>query len=367
MATIGTATAPSQNTVNYDALLSTTLAAYRKTLTDNIFKASAFLAALKTYGGVDYQNGGERIAIPLMYEANSTVKSYSGADILDTTIQDGITTAFYPWSQIGGTIAITRKEERQNSGESALLNLLQKKTQQAEMSMKQALNKQLVQGTVSSATFVPGNDAKDLFPLGYFQRKLRATDPTTGGNVGNIAAATYAWWKGNTADLGTGTIGTNSFVLSVTTFKGFLIAMRRMMLTCANGADGSAPNLLLATQGSYELYANALQNQVQYADVRLGEMGFDSLKVRGATLIYDEYVPDVFTGTAAITKGTVFFLNTKYYKLVIDSETDFVTSPFVSPEGQDVKIAKILFMGQSTSSNQRKMGVCHDIDETIVA
>ena len=366
MATIGATSAPSTNTVYYDALLSTTLAAYRKQLVDNIFKSSAFLSALKQNGGVDYQNGGERVAIPLMYEQNTTVKSYRGADVLDTTMQDGFTTAFYPWSQIGGTVAITRLEERQNSGEAAILNLLQKKIAQAEMSMKAVVNQQLIQGTVSSGTFVAGNSQKDLLPLGQFLRKLRATDPTT-TNIGNIAAATYSWWKAQTADLATATIGTNTFVLSVSSFKGYLIALRRMLNYCANGADGSAPNLIVATQGSYELYANSLQDKMQYTDTRLGELGFDSLKLRGATMIYDELVPDIYTGTTAITKGTAFFLNTKYYKLVIDSETEFATTPFVSPEGQDVKISKILFMGQATSSNQRKLGVCCGIDETIVS
>jgi hypothetical protein len=84
MATIG-ATAPSQNTINYDSLLSTTLASYRDTMVDNIFKSNGFLAALKSYGGIEYQDGGERIAQPLMYEDNGTVKSYSGYDTLDTT------------------------------------------------------------------------------------------------------------------------------------------------------------------------------------------------------------------------------------------------------------------------------------------
>jgi hypothetical protein len=78
MGTIGTA-APSQNTINYDALLSTTLANYRKVMVDNIFKQSAFFAALKMYGGIEYQDGGERIAQPLMYESNKTVKSYKGS------------------------------------------------------------------------------------------------------------------------------------------------------------------------------------------------------------------------------------------------------------------------------------------------
>ena len=85
MATIGTSGVPSQNTINYDALLSTTLFNYKPTMFDNIFKDSAYLAALRQFGGVDYQDGGERIAVPLLYGKSSNVKSYSGYGTLDTT------------------------------------------------------------------------------------------------------------------------------------------------------------------------------------------------------------------------------------------------------------------------------------------
>jgi len=96
MANVGDTGAPSTNTLYYDALLSTTLDAYMSggTMFDNIFKDNAFMALLRQKGAVDHQNGGERIRAPLLYGDNSTVKSYSGADSLDTTIQDGITTAF---------------------------------------------------------------------------------------------------------------------------------------------------------------------------------------------------------------------------------------------------------------------------------
>ena len=109
MATNPGASAPSSYTVNYDALLSTTLFNYRDKLVDNIFKSNSFLAALKQYGGIDYQSGGERIQCPLMYEENSTFDSYRGYDILDTTPQDGITSSFYEWTEIGGTISISRR------------------------------------------------------------------------------------------------------------------------------------------------------------------------------------------------------------------------------------------------------------------
>jgi len=67
MATIGSSTAPSQNTINYDALLSLSLEYIRDTLVDNIFTSAPFLGALygafgkkrKTKKGVRMVNGGD--------------------------------------------------------------------------------------------------------------------------------------------------------------------------------------------------------------------------------------------------------------------------------------------------------------------
>ncbi len=367
MATIGTAGAPSQNTINYDALLSSTLFAYRDQLVDNIFKDSAFLAALREMGAVQRQDGGERISMSLMYGTNDTVKSYSGYEVIDTTPQDDTTTAFYDWREIAGTISISRKEERQNSGESRIFNLLESKVKNAEMSLRETVNTQLVQGTVSSATFVPGNSAKDLNPLGYFFRKANATDPTTGGNVGNIAGADESWWRHNTAILDTTTADTgNAFALNVSTYAGMKVALRRMYNYCSRGSGGS-PNLCLGDQVSFETYENALDTSVRYQNTRLADMGFDTIKLRGATFIWDEQVPDLEAGTVAITKGTVFFINTNFYKLVIDAQTDFVSTPFIEPENQTAKTAKILFMGNACVSNMRKHGVCYAVAQDTVA
>src|SRR5512147_2022342 len=104
MATIG-ASAPSSNTIYYDSLLSTTLFAYRPKMVDNIFKSNAFLAALRKYDGIRYQDGGERIQELLMYEENDTFNSYKGYETITVKPQDGITSAFYEWTEIAGTIS----------------------------------------------------------------------------------------------------------------------------------------------------------------------------------------------------------------------------------------------------------------------
>ena len=83
MATIGDTASPSTNTVYYDALLSTTLAAYRKTMYDNIFKERALLAYLRQSDAVIKQDGGERVAAPLLYGDNDTVKTHGGYDVID--------------------------------------------------------------------------------------------------------------------------------------------------------------------------------------------------------------------------------------------------------------------------------------------
>ena len=236
--------------------------------------------------------------------------------------------------------------------------------------MRETLNSQLLQGTVSGTTFVPGNSAKDLNPLGYFLRKLNATDPTTGGNVGNIAGATYSWWRHQTAVADSASKDTgNAFALSVSTYAGLKVALKRMYNHCSRGSGGS-PNLVVMDQNTLETYENALDTQVRYTNTKLADLGFDNIKLRGATCIWDELVPGIDTGDvagAANFTGTAFFLNTNFYKLIIDSQTDIVTTPFVEPENQTVKTAKILFMGNAAVGNLRKLGVLYAISQSIVA
>jgi len=344
--------------------------AFRKTLVDNIFKDSAFLAFLRMSDAVQRQNGGERVALPLMYGKNDTVGTHGGYSVIDTTPQDGLTTAFYEWAEIAGSISISRKEQRQNSGEGRILNLLEAKLKQAEMTMRETLNQQLLQGTVSSETFV--QDTADdgsygLNPLGYFLRKNKATDPST-INVGNIASSAESWWRHRVGVLGAnaGSVTGEDFDLNVSTYAGLKVALRRMYNYCSRGSGGS-PNLAVADQVTFETYENALDVNIRFQNTKMGDLGFDTLKLRGATVIWDEVVPDMYTGTTGITLGTMFFLNTNFYKLMIDSETDIVTTPFIEPENQTAKTAKILFMGQAGISNMRKHGVCLDISQSIVA
>jgi hypothetical protein len=73
---------PSSLTLNYDAVLSTTLFNYKKTLEDTISTTNAFMYYLMKIRKGGYQeitDIGERMAMPLMYELG-VADSYSGYD-----------------------------------------------------------------------------------------------------------------------------------------------------------------------------------------------------------------------------------------------------------------------------------------------
>jgi len=373
------ASAPSSYTVNYDALLSTTLYNYRKTLVDNIFKNSVLLSLLKLNGGIRYTDGGERVACPLMYGKNDTTKSYSGYETLDVKPQDGLTTAFYEWSEIANTISISRKEERQNSGEAALINLLESKIKQAEMSLREEINIQLIGGTASAANYrmIAGNSGKDLIPLGSILATQNSLDPSGTGVVdtGNISNNTYSWWRNRSANLGASAATGEDFGLAVTTYAGMIVGLKRMYNYCSKGSGGG-PDIVLLDQVSFETYESAVDVRSRIQNTKLGEIGFDTIKLRGADVAWDEVMPDLYgdgSGTpyaydsASFAKGSAFFINTDFMKLAIDKQTDFVSTPFIEPENQTAKTAKVLFMGQLTCDNLRKCGSVNRISQSIVA
>ena len=366
---------PSSLTDDYGALLTTTLRAMQPRLHDNITRGNKFLAWLEMKGRFRSQDGGERVKVALMHAQNSTADIYAGYGVLDTTPQDGITSAFFEWSQLSVSIAISRLEERQNSGRSQAISLLQSKTQQAEASIRELLNNCIVAGRITS-----GASANQ----GAFSARVGSMDSGATGpqplsvlidstadrsvSVGNINGATYTFWQNQATDS------------AATTFAGLKQDMNTMYNDCSRGVGGS-PDLILTNQVSWEQYWNSLQNQERYVitEPRVVNVlaGSDAIKFRQAALVWDEVVPDQETNgevvdaigltSGRVALGTMFFINSETFEWVRDAETDFITTPFLRPENQDARVAQILWMGAMGINNRRKNGSLHGISQSIVA
>ena len=370
--------AATSRTISYDAILTLCLDRVRKSVRDNIFLSSAMLAALYgAYGkkkkqgkGLRLQDGGHTIRTPLMYEANSTAKSYSGYDTLDVTPQDGITAAFYTWRQFYASISISRLQERQNNGMSKVVDLLDQKVVQAEKSLMQKLGLDLMGRTVASGVWSAGNSTKDLDPLPLFFPK----NPGSAVDIGEIDPSVETWWQPYVVDA-TAVYGSKDAAADY----GYLVDdwgnLKRAMRHGHNAASwGGAgfPDLYVMDQNTYESYESSMDSQVRYTEPSNSpvSIGFESVKFKAADVIWDHFMPDIETGTAYTTAaayGTLYGINTDTMEIVVDSGTNFINTPFVRPENQDAKTAQILTMMNLTTSERRANWMMYGIGLDILA
>ncbi len=349
---------PVSQTINYDALLSTTLFNYRKTIEDNISKSNAVIYYLmhKVEGGYKKISGiGDRMQVQLMYELGQA-DSYSGYDVLDTSPMDGITSAFFEWRQASVPIAISSLEEKKNSGEARIINLLEAKTKQAEMGIQEFFNKRFLIGaggtSITTAYTSPVNGSSFIDPLPLL---VKASPTTTA--VGAIDPAVHTWWVNQAQDMDTGT-----------TFALFLKALRQLRLKCGRG-PGGMPDLHLVDENVFTLYETSLAAAHQNPSYQRADIPFENIMFHGAPVTYDELVPNADGGseTVSTTAGTWYMLNSKFFGIQVESSTDFAPTPFQKPENQDAKVAHILWLGGIGISNRRKHGVGYDIDTTITS
>jgi hypothetical protein len=277
---------------NFSTILSTTLNNYRKTLTDNIFMDRPLAWHLvESKKRVRMEDGGVKIIEPLRYAAGQAT-SYTGWDQIAITPQTGLTAAEYDWKQIVATVAISKLEQLQNSGDQQVINLVKAKVEQAEDTLKDLVNTMLwADGTGNSGKHWAGI-------LSYIT--------TANSSVGGIDGATQAYWRNTIVDPGT--------AVPIT-----LAHLFQAINTAANGNDKvDAMFTSLAIYGKVEAL---FQPQVQYMDVKAANAGFDNLTVKGVPLFFDN------AGTTpAATK--VFGVNSKYLTVVGHSDDWFVNGDF---------------------------------------
>lgn len=313
---------------DFNEILSTTLKNYVPKLADNVFTARPLFYALTNGQTIRRINGGAKIVVPIIYGTNSTAGSYSGSDTIDTTAQTGITAAEYDWKQYAATVTITGIEEAKNNGEAAIIDLLEGKIMQAEQTIIQNMNTMFYSNGA-------GNGGKDFLGL----NGLVGTGNDSGSAIGGIDAtdSDNSWWRSSLTD--------QSGALT-------LAAMSTMYNNVSVGND--QPTIIITDQDEYEKYEALLQPNLRYTSADVADAGFQNLLFKGAPVTYD-------SDTNLDTK--MFFLNTKYLRLVAHTETWFQPTPFVRPTNQDARYAQILCYGQLTTSNRSRQGMLYGLTD----
>ena len=306
-----------------NSLLTTTLANFKKQIEDQIFDVYPLLSWLNGKLGIAIRgktvkrvlSGGESIVEHLLFEQNSTVDSYAGAEVIDTTLQEGHTIARFNWKQYAGTVGITGLERRSNMGEAQLINLLNAKAEQLAMSMRDRMS---IDAWASSE----GNGGKNLTPMGLI------VDST--GAVGGLNPTTYGWWAATETTSG-------SFASQG------LDDMRTTFNTVSWGND--KPDIIFTEQTPFEFYEKALQPQERFTSNKVADAGFLNLTFKGVPIVFDR----------DCSSSEMYFLNSKYVSFCVHKDADMTQTPFVQPENQDVTTSKTIWQGNITTGNRRRL------------
>lgn len=318
---------------NLTEIITTTLRNRTGKLADNVSKNNALLMRLKKKGKVKPVSGGRTIVQELEYAENGTFKRYSGYESLNISPSDVFTGAEYNYAQAAVAVSISGLEQLQNSGENAIIDLLESRIGNAERTM----TNNIALDCYSDGTADGGRQIGGL-------KLLMSTTPTT-GVVGGIDASTTigAFWQ-NIAFSG---VTNGGSAVSSSNIQSY---MNRVYVQLVRGAD--KPDLIVADNNYWRFYLESLQAIQRIGSDEMASAGFDSLKYMNADVVLD----GGYGGGA--TANTMNFINTDYLFFRPHADRNFV--PLGDDRfavNQDAMVKLIGFAGNMTASNRRLQGV----------
>lgn len=311
----------------FTEMVTTTLRNHAKDLVDNVSLNNALLTFMKKRGNIKTESGGYEIVLPLEYAENSTYQRYTGYDQLNVSASDVLSAAKFDWAQIAIHVTASGRELKMNNGPERMINLAKARVKNA---MHTAAN------NLSVDIYSDGALTNQIGGLAA----LVTADGT--GTVGGIVSGTYTFWKNKFRE-SVGTPGT-------TTLKA---EMNALWLNLVRGPDH--PDLIVSSHDFYAFYEGGLQDLQRYMDAKTASAGFETLRYKQASVIFDT---NTNFGTTA---EKMYFLNTKYLYLIEHSEAQWEQDDEKKPVNQDAVVIPLYWMGQLVTSNRALQGVLIDV------
>lgn len=319
---------------NLSEIITTTLRDRAQMFADNVTEKNALLRKLKERGNIRILSGGRTIVRELDYAENSTFQYYSGYEVLNTDASDVLSAAEYSWRQASVNVVINGLEERQNSGEAAVLDLLESRIRNAMRTMSNNIST----GVYSDGTGTSGKEIDGL-------QAIVADSPAT-GTVGGINAANFAFWRNFSFDATTD----GGAAASAANIIGY---MNTVYNTVIRGTD--KPDLIPADLNYFGFYQDALQSQQRFTNDNAkggADGGFVELMYASAPVILDD--------GSGIPTDHMYFLNTEFLSLDVHEDANFTPRGGKESFNQDATLVPVIFMGNLTCSNRERQGVLLD-------
>lgn len=324
-------------------IIATTIQSRSGKLADNVTNNIALLRRLKSKGNVRPFSGGNVIMEEIMYTDTSTTNanSYSGYEILNVSPNSPISAAQYSIAQYYAAVTMSGLEMLQNSGEEAIIDLMEGRHKVAEAQMQNRIDQDLyLDGT--------GNGGKNLTGLA-----TAVPDTATSGTYGGIPRDTWAFWQTKSYS------GVTNGGAAVSAAN-IIAYMTALSIQLVRGND--KPDLFIADNTYYQYYVNSLQaiQRISSDDGSgMGGSGFASLKFYGGGMASDVVLGGgISSGFTSATSAHMWALNTNYIFFRPHKDRNFV--PIGGERqavNQDAIVKLIGWAGNLTCSGSEFQGV----------
>jgi hypothetical protein len=340
---------------NLSEVVTTTLRNRTGQLQDNVSRNNALLARLNRRGRIKTFSGGRTIVQEINYANNSTFTWYSGYQTININPSQVFSAAEFPIRQAALAVSISGLEELQNSGEEAIIDLLESRVENGEMTFMNGL---------SNGIYGDGSVTGSINGL-----QLLVADSPSSGVVGGIDRSSWAFWR--------------NLAFSATTDGGvaanqanILGYMNALWVQLIRGRD--FPDLIVADNLMYQYYLNALQ-AIQRITTSSGnapdlaEAGYTSLKYMNSDVVLDGgfqgFADDPLpyqtsssnSAVGGVPSSHMWFLNTNYIHWRPHSQRNMVPlDPDRFSVNQDAMVRLLGWAGNMTISNCFLQGVLTD-------
>lgn len=288
---------------------------FEKTSTDIYFKANILLyKLLGGESGTNIIDGGKKIQVVLEYGAGNA-GSYGNNTKLPLGKVEVFNAAFYRWAAYYAGVTVDRDDQMQNSGASAIVDLINGKLQNAQKSIRSDMGTDIYAASTTGDDF---NGLGDLF------------NGTTSTAYGEIKEDDMAAWKANT--------DATSEAIS------FKVMQKIRRAATIDDNDEGKPDLYITTQLLRDGFERTLQTQARYSDVRLINAGFDNILFGGMPVVADNKQ----------ATGYCDALNLRYLDIKTHKDFNFTKPVWSSPIDQpDTKVAFIRWAGNLVCKNRK--------------
>ena len=293
MATHGVTSAPSDATIYFDNLYTSTWGKKRLGYIDQTFAKSKnpLWFWLTKKGRMDTQVGGDFIKVDLEYGTIGSVKSIGRGGTLTRPDPQIMTTAYYQWKTVAGSMVHYQKDEQVNRGESAIYNMLKKKMGRLKKDMIEEYDSQgHGDGTGSDGLDIDGLD------------NLISATPTT-GTVANINAANHSWWR-------------NTYKAATGVSSEWLRRDMRYVYNTIYVTSGEFATFIYADQRAWEAYEDECLEYKMIVNKEWADAGFAALRFRNTDVVMGAANVQAMAGGTSY--GIMFFINPEHLKLVYD-------------------------------------------------